>query len=110
MVTADIEQLLHITPNGLANFYNIYNPAQGAANGLLGLPEFGNPVQFVVQNRDFEALVRGMDTLVVRAGGCGGQPVDDRAQPDQLLVIRRLRHGGRGQPAARDAHAAHIRR
>ena len=25
----DIEQILHITPNGLANFYNIYNPAQG---------------------------------------------------------------------------------
>ena len=43
----DIEQVLHITPNGLANFYNIYNPAQGTANGLLGLPEFANPVQFI---------------------------------------------------------------
>jgi phospholipid/cholesterol/gamma-HCH transport system substrate-binding protein len=43
----DIEQILHITPNGLANFYNIYNPAQGTAGGLLTLPNFGNPVQFV---------------------------------------------------------------
>jgi phospholipid/cholesterol/gamma-HCH transport system substrate-binding protein len=43
----DIEQILHITPNGLVNFYNIYNPAQGTAGGLLTLPNFGNPVQFV---------------------------------------------------------------
>lgn len=43
----DIEQLLHITPNGLANFYNIYDPAQGALTGLLSLPNFANPVQFI---------------------------------------------------------------
>jgi phospholipid/cholesterol/gamma-HCH transport system substrate-binding protein len=43
----DIEQILHITPNGLANFYNIYNPAQGTVGGLLTLPNFANPVQFI---------------------------------------------------------------
>ncbi|MDH6196143.1 phospholipid/cholesterol/gamma-HCH transport system substrate-binding protein [Mycobacterium frederiksbergense] len=43
----DIEQILHITPNGLANFYNIYNPAQGTVGGLLSLPNFANPVQFL---------------------------------------------------------------
>jgi phospholipid/cholesterol/gamma-HCH transport system substrate-binding protein len=43
----DIEQVLHVTPNGLANFYNIYNPAQGTVGGLLSLPNFGNPVQFI---------------------------------------------------------------
>ncbi|GAA2539588.1 MCE family protein [Mycolicibacterium diernhoferi] len=43
----DIEQILHITPNGLANFYNIYNPAQGTVGGLLSLPNFANPVQFI---------------------------------------------------------------
>lgn len=43
----DIEQLLHVTPNGLANFYNIYNPAQGTLAGLLSLPNFQNPVQFI---------------------------------------------------------------
>ena len=39
----DIEQILHITPNGLANFYNIYNPAQGTVGGLLSLPNFAQP-------------------------------------------------------------------
>jgi phospholipid/cholesterol/gamma-HCH transport system substrate-binding protein len=43
----DIEQILHITPNGLANFYNIYSPAQGSVGGLLSLPNFANPVQFI---------------------------------------------------------------
>ncbi|MEB3021748.1 MCE family protein [[Mycobacterium] crassicus] len=41
------EQVLHITPHGLANFYNIYNPAQGSLSGLLSLPDFANPVQFI---------------------------------------------------------------
>ena len=43
----DLEQLLHVAPNGLANFYNIYDPAQGTATGLLSLPNFANPVQFI---------------------------------------------------------------
>src|SRR5690606_13936483 len=43
----DIEQLLHVAPNGLSNFYNIYNPAQGSMAGLLSLPNFANPVQFI---------------------------------------------------------------
>lgn len=43
----DLEQLLHVAPNGLANFYNIYDPAQGTLNGLLSLPNFANPVQFI---------------------------------------------------------------
>jgi phospholipid/cholesterol/gamma-HCH transport system substrate-binding protein len=48
----DLEQILHVLPNAMANFYNIYNPAQGTANGLLGLPEFANPVQFICANFD----------------------------------------------------------
>lgn len=43
----DLEQVLHIAPNGLANFYNIYDPAQGAISGLLNMPNFRNPMQFV---------------------------------------------------------------
>lgn len=43
----DIEQVLHVTPNGLANFYNIYDPAQGTVAGVLSLPNFSNPVQFI---------------------------------------------------------------
>jgi phospholipid/cholesterol/gamma-HCH transport system substrate-binding protein len=49
----DLEQILHVLPNAMANFYNIYNPAQGTANGILGLPEFANPVQFICAS--FEA-------------------------------------------------------
>ena len=48
----DVEQILHVLPNALANFYNIYDPAQGSAYGLLGLPEFSNPVQFICANFD----------------------------------------------------------
>ncbi|WP_409427378.1 MCE family protein [Mycobacterium sp. SMC-11] len=43
----NFEQVLHITPHGLVNFYNIYNPAQGSLAGLLSLPDFANPVQFI---------------------------------------------------------------
>ena len=50
--TDDVEQILHVLPNAMANFYNIYNPAQGTANGLLGLPEFTNPAQFICGNFD----------------------------------------------------------
>ncbi len=48
----DIEQILHVTPNGLANFYNIYDPAQGTATGLLSLPNFANPIQFICGGAD----------------------------------------------------------
>jgi phospholipid/cholesterol/gamma-HCH transport system substrate-binding protein len=43
----DIEQILHVAGPGIANFYNIYDPAQGTLNGLLSIPEFANPVQFI---------------------------------------------------------------
>ena len=43
----DIEQVLHVAPNGLANFYNMYNPAQASIAGILTVPELANPVQFI---------------------------------------------------------------
>jgi phospholipid/cholesterol/gamma-HCH transport system substrate-binding protein len=43
----DIEQVLHVAPNGIANFYNIYNPAQGSVGAIVNLPNFSNPVQFI---------------------------------------------------------------
>jgi phospholipid/cholesterol/gamma-HCH transport system substrate-binding protein len=43
----NIEQVLHVAGPGIANFYNIYHPAQGTLNGLLSIPEFANPVQFI---------------------------------------------------------------
>lgn len=43
----DIEQILHVGPNGLANFYNMYSPAQATFAGLLTLPNLTNPMQFI---------------------------------------------------------------
>ncbi|BDB45204.1 virulence factor Mce family protein [Mycobacterium kiyosense] len=43
----NIEQVLHVAGPGISNFYNIYDPAQGTLNGLLSLPNFLNPVQFI---------------------------------------------------------------
>jgi phospholipid/cholesterol/gamma-HCH transport system substrate-binding protein len=43
----NIEQVLHVAGPGIANFYNIYDPAQGTLNGLLSVPNFMNPVQFI---------------------------------------------------------------
>ena len=45
--SGDIEQVLYVTPNALANFYNIYNPAQASLSGLLSFPNFATPVQFI---------------------------------------------------------------
>ncbi|MET9214064.1 MULTISPECIES: MCE family protein [unclassified Nocardia] len=43
----DLEQLLHIFPTSMANFYNIYNPDTGTESGVFGLNNFSNPVQLV---------------------------------------------------------------
>ncbi|WP_067662575.1 MCE family protein [Nocardia miyunensis] len=44
---ATVEQILHVAPNAFANFYNIYQPAQGALTGALAVPNMANPVQFI---------------------------------------------------------------
>jgi phospholipid/cholesterol/gamma-HCH transport system substrate-binding protein len=43
----NVEQVLHVAGPGIANFYNIYEPAQGTLAGLLSLPNFASPVQFI---------------------------------------------------------------
>ena len=43
----DLEQILHVAPHALQNFYNIYNPAQGSVSGILTVPSFANPVQMI---------------------------------------------------------------
>ncbi|WP_313825632.1 MCE family protein [Candidatus Mycobacterium wuenschmannii] len=48
----DLQQVLHIAPHGLANFYNIYNPAQASLSGILTLPNLANPVQFICGSFD----------------------------------------------------------
>ncbi|HEY0242618.1 MAG TPA: efflux RND transporter permease subunit [Gemmatimonadaceae bacterium] len=64
---------------------------------------FGAPVQFVVQNRDFEALVRGMDTLTAVARtipGLVNVDTDLRVTKPELVVnLDRDRAEDLGVPA-----------
>jgi phospholipid/cholesterol/gamma-HCH transport system substrate-binding protein len=41
------ENVLHITPNAIANFENIYYPNGGAVTGAFSLVNFSNPVQAI---------------------------------------------------------------
>ena len=43
----DIENVLHVAPNALANGYNIYNPDTGSGVGSFSLNNFSNPLQLV---------------------------------------------------------------
>ena len=43
----DIKQVLHVAPNTLQNYVNIYQPAQGAATGALAIANFQNPMSFI---------------------------------------------------------------
>ena len=42
-----VKNLLHVTPNALANGYGIYNPLTGTTAGGFSLPNFSNPLQFI---------------------------------------------------------------
>jgi phospholipid/cholesterol/gamma-HCH transport system substrate-binding protein len=42
----DVEQLLHIFPTSLSNFYNIYDPVTGTEAGTFGVNNESNPVAF----------------------------------------------------------------
>ena len=43
----DVKQLLHIAPTTLANFLDIYQPAQGTLSGALAANNFANPISFL---------------------------------------------------------------
>jgi virulence factor Mce-like protein len=42
-----LENVLHVTPNALANVEYIYNPSTGAVSGAFVLTNFSNPVGFI---------------------------------------------------------------
>jgi hypothetical protein len=42
-----LENVLHITPNAIANFNNIYYPNGGSVTGAFSLVNFSNPVQAI---------------------------------------------------------------
>jgi multidrug efflux pump len=64
---------------------------------------FGAPVQFVVRNRDFEALVNGMDSLVARARTIPGLVNVDTdlrvTRPELVVSMDRNRAEDLGVPA-----------
>jgi multidrug efflux pump len=64
---------------------------------------FGAPVQFVVQNRDFEALVNGMDSLQARARTIPGLVNVDTdlrvTKPELVITLDRDRAEDLGVPA-----------
>ena len=43
----DIKQTLHIAPTTLANFNNIYEPANGSLTGALAVNNFADPIGFI---------------------------------------------------------------
>ncbi|WP_197382050.1 MCE family protein [Mycolicibacterium mengxianglii] len=43
----DVKQVLHVAPNTLQNYVNIYQPAQGAATSVLAINNFANPISFL---------------------------------------------------------------
>ncbi|WP_431235970.1 MCE family protein (plasmid) [Mycolicibacterium psychrotolerans] len=85
----DIKQTLHVLPNVMSNFVNIYEPAHGALSGILAVNNFANPISFIcgaiqaasrlnneqsaklcvqylapiVKNRQYSNLPFGMDPL-----------------------------------------------
>jgi len=43
----DVKQFLHVAPNTLQNYVNIYQPAQGAASAVLAINNLGDPITFL---------------------------------------------------------------
>ncbi len=92
---------------------DIIGQVQGPFFGVPGIfafavnpPAFGgfsSPVQFVVQNRDFDALVKGMDTLVKRARTIPGLLNVDTdlrvTKPELVVTLDRDRAEDLGVPA-----------
>jgi len=43
----DLKQVLHVAPTVLANYANVYNPAQDAFTGILALNNMSDPITFI---------------------------------------------------------------
>ena len=43
----DVEQFLHVAPNTLQNYVNIWQPAQGAVSSVPMINNFANPISFL---------------------------------------------------------------
>ncbi|MGG7101859.1 MCE family protein [Rhodococcus sp. 24CO] len=96
----EIEQVLHSGPTSLANFYQIYKPAQGSMTGAIALSNFKNPIQWIcgsIQAIDTAPAERSADlckeylgpvlsTLIMNYPGFLFNPVSGvQAFPDQIV-------------------------
>jgi virulence factor Mce-like protein len=72
-----LEQLLHVFPTTLGNFYNIFDPVSGTPSGVIGVNGFSNPIQFICG---------------AMAGVEGGNPADSAKKCAEYLgpVLRLL--------------------
>ena len=62
------ENVLHVAPNAIANFYNIYYPNGGSVTGAFSLVNFSNPVQVDLRHdRRRREHHRARDRETVRA-------------------------------------------
>lgn len=43
----EIKQILHVSPNSLSNFANVYRPATASFAGTFAVTNFANPLQFI---------------------------------------------------------------
>lgn len=58
----DIKQTLHVAPTTLANFNNIYEPANGALTGALAVNNFADPIGFICGAIQAASRLRGPET------------------------------------------------
>lgn len=52
----ELEQVLHVAPNALANFNNIYTPRTGSLNGAIAAANGANPINMIC------GMIRGLET------------------------------------------------
>ena len=71
----DIEQILHITPNGLANFYNIYNPAQGTVGRPVDPSQLRQPGAVHLRRHLRRRRLTRTTTSAPRSAASGWAPV-----------------------------------
>ena len=43
----DVKQFLHVAPNTIQNYINVYQPAQGGASAILAVNNFADPITFI---------------------------------------------------------------
>lgn len=114
-VRPDIEQLLHVAPTAIQNFYNIYEPAHGSFTGALAVTQLQNPVQFIcgaIQAASqlgaaeaaklcVQQLAPVLQLVQMNYPPAGINPVAGmQVRPDQIDYSEEWLHGAAAAPAA----------